>query len=430
MQYVPIETGGVELAWNFNVQTADGLHWYDANVSALDGAVEYVSDWSHPATYQVFPAPNANPDESLRTVEADPFDVSASPFGWHDTNGVEGFEFTTTRGNNVYAYPDRDGNNQPDAIVVDGGPTLDFQFPLDLNESPDDYQSAAVVNAFYWSNILHDIHYHYGFDEAAGNFQFHNYTGAGRGGDHVLAEVQDGADLGHRNNANFATPPDGSSPRMQMFQWDRTSPNRDGDLDATIVIHEYGHGVSTRLTGGPANANSLSANQSRSLGEGWSDWHALMLTQKAADTATDSRGIGTYARGDSPDGAGIRSMPYSYDMTVNDHTFGDIGLLQVPHTAGEVWAATLWDLNWALIGGSSIDANLSGSGLGFDSDFYTGTGGNNLAMQLVMDGMKLQGAQPTYLAARDAILLADQNLTGGQNQENDLDRLRASRNGT
>ena len=41
-------------------------------------------------------------------------DPSASPFGWHDTNGVAGAEFTDTRGNNVHAYADRDNNNVAD----------------------------------------------------------------------------------------------------------------------------------------------------------------------------------------------------------------------------------------------------------------------------------------------------------------------------
>lgn len=53
--------------------------------------------------------------------------------------------------------------------------------------------------------------------------------------------------------ANFATPPDGSRPRMRMYYWTGGQPYRDGDFEAGIVIHEYAHGISTRLTGGPAN---------------------------------------------------------------------------------------------------------------------------------------------------------------------------------
>ena len=63
---------------------------------------------------------------------------------------------------------------------------------------------------------MHDLTYQYGFDEPAGNFQTNNYGNGGLGNDAVKAEAQDGSGL---NNANFATPPDGSQPRMQMFRW-------------------------------------------------------------------------------------------------------------------------------------------------------------------------------------------------------------------
>ena len=69
-----------------------------------------------------------------------------------------------------------------------------------------------------------------------------------------------------------------------MYLFNYTTPDRDGDLDNGIIIHEYGHGVSNRLTGGPANANALDALQSGGMGEGWSDWWALMFTQKPTDT--------------------------------------------------------------------------------------------------------------------------------------------------
>src|SRR4029077_12352634 len=121
------------------------------------------------------------------------------------------------------------------------------------------YQSAAITNLFYWNNVLHDIHAQYGFTEVAGNFQTKNTSNQGLGNDPVQADAQDGSGT---NNANFATPPDGQSGRMQMYLFNSTTPNRDGDLDADVIIHEYGHGVSNRLTGGPANSNALNATQS------------------------------------------------------------------------------------------------------------------------------------------------------------------------
>src|SRR4029453_9868563 len=72
----------------------------------------------------------------------------------------------------------------------------------------------AVQNLFYLNNVIHDILYRHGFDEAAGNFQIDNFGNGGEGADPVRGEAQDG---GGTNNANFATPPDGSRPRMQMY---------------------------------------------------------------------------------------------------------------------------------------------------------------------------------------------------------------------
>ena len=82
---------------------------------------------------------------------------------------------------------------------------------------PPPYQPAAVTNLFYWNNIIHDVMYLYGFDEASGNFQEDNEGTDGLGSDYVNAEAQDGSGT---NNANFFTPADGSNPRMQMFLWD------------------------------------------------------------------------------------------------------------------------------------------------------------------------------------------------------------------
>jgi hypothetical protein len=269
--------------------------------------------------------------------------------------------------------------------------------------NPIDYEDASITNLFYWNNILHDIHFQYGFDEAAGNFQFTNYSGNGLGGDAVQADAQDGSGF---NNANFATPPDGIAPRMQMFIWDLTTPGRDSSLDNGIIIHEYGHGVSNRLTGGSSNSAALSAVQSGAMGEGWGDFWAMALTMKDTDTSSDSYGLGTYVLGEPPGGPGIRNFRYSTDLSVNPLTYEDIKTLNIPHGGGEIWAATLLDLYWNFV-----------DEYGFDSDIYNGTGGNNMVLQLVMDGLKIQPANPSYLDARDAILAADVLNNSGANQE-------------
>jgi hypothetical protein len=179
----------------------------------------------------------------------------------------------------------------------------------------------------------------------------------------------------------------------------------DGDFDNGIIAHEYGHGVSNRLTAGAQNAGCLGNDEQ--MGEGWSDWLGLMMTISADDIATEGRGIGTYATNQEVTGSGIRPFRYSTDFSVNPSTYDltNNPSLSRPHGIGFVWATMLWDLNWALI-----------DQYGFDSDLYNGTGGNNINMQLVIDGMKLQGCSPGFIDGRDAILQADILANDGANQ--------------
>jgi extracellular elastinolytic metalloproteinase len=53
----------------------------------------------------------------------------------------------------------------------------------------------------------------------------------------------------------------------RMYIWTETDPSRDGDLEAGIVIHEYAHGISTRLTGGPRNSGCLGWGEAGGMGE-------------------------------------------------------------------------------------------------------------------------------------------------------------------
>lgn len=567
-------SSAVVLTWEFVIQTLDTRHWWQIRVNAINGEVTSKNDWistcrwdvdrSHahnnicspevfgrnplltPAegasmavlpgsSYRVFEEPKRSPYDGDRTTINTPWmmNPNASPFGWHDTNGAPGPEYTITRGNNVWASEDRDADNVP-GFSPDGGPGLDFDFPLDLTQQPVNYQAAAITNLFYWNNFLHDVLYAYGFDEQSGNFQANNYGNGGLANDYVIADAQDGSGV---NNANFGTPPDGQSPRMQMFEWtmaespffeangvnynavvggfgaqqgfwtgelvqaldgsadptlvcnavsnggdvagkialiDRgvcnftakvlnaqnagaiavvmvqnlndppfsmggadgsiiipavmislangnalkdllnqgvvnitlslpASVNRDSDLDNEIIAHEYGHGLSIRLTGGADNVSCLFNNEQ--MGEGWSDYLGLITTMTAADVADESRGMANYSFGSGPNGNGIRPYPYSFDMSINPVTYNDIGGLSIPHGVGSVWCTMLWDMTWLL-----IDDH------GFDEDLFNGTGGNNIAFQLVVEALKLQPCSPGFVDGRDAILLADQILYGGANQ--------------
>ena len=170
----------------------------------------------------------------------------------------------------------------------------------------------------------------------------------------------------------------------------------DGDMDNGVIIHESAHGVSIRLTGGPSKTTSCLGN-SEQAGEGWSDFFALALTTRATDKPDDVRGMATYVANQSVTGLGIRTYPFSRNMTINPFTYNSIKNWGYDvHYSGSVWAAMLWDLYWNLI-----------DKYGFSTDFYNGTAGNNRCLQLVMDGLKLQPCSPGFVDSRNAILLAD-----------------------
>jgi hypothetical protein len=186
------------------------------------------------------------------------------------------------------------------------------------------------------------------------------------------------------------------------------SPMLDGDLDNSIICHEYTHGISNRLTGGPANVSCLfNAEQ---MGEGWSDYISLMtITDWSKAKKSDGplpRGLGTYVLGESPNGPGIRQYPYSTDMSIDPHTYADIPATGgEPHAIGEIWTSILWDMTWFIIQDEGINKDI------FNAQ---GAGGNSVAYQLVIEGLKLQPCSPGFVDGRDAILRADSLLYGGR----------------
>ncbi len=164
------------------------------------------------ASYNVLALPVESPNFGSRSLVSNPWFTDASPEGWHSDGAVH---YTTTRGNNIYAYDDMAGSNSP-GFSPDGGPSRIFDFPLQTGQPAQNSLAAAITNLFYTGNKTHDIFYRLGFTENARNFQTNNFGKGGLGNDAVLAEAQDSSDL---NNSNFFTPPEGTNPRMQMFLW-------------------------------------------------------------------------------------------------------------------------------------------------------------------------------------------------------------------
>lgn len=581
--YFYTDTNILRLGWNFEFYTQDTKNLWNVVIDAVDGKIlqkydliiscsfgnytnqandkevlngfskYFFNEKTNPTTaalapaignYRVYPSNIESPNHGSRQLISTSGNAIASPYGWHDTNGNDAVEYTITRGNNVYAQEDANGNNGV-GTSPDGTASLTFDYTYGgTSVAASTYINAATTNLFYMNNIMHDVYYQYGFNEVNKNFQQNNYSRGGLGNDSVIAEAQDGSGT---NNANFATPNEGSQPRMQMYLWTNgpapsltinspasiagaytitdngfspghiavpvspgltrnlvlyndatpdnsdactvatnaaalngkiavirrgtctfvlkakaaqnagavaviivnnvsgvapgmsgadgtitipvvsvsqtdgeaiiaamangtvtvngnlTAPasvfvNSDGDFDNGIVAHEYGHGISSRLSG-----NCLSGS-SEQMGEGWSDWFWLMLQIKATDNGTESKGIGTFATQQPTTGVGIRTYPYSTDRAKNPFTFASSNTQVAPHGIGSVWCTILWDLTWAYI-----------EKYGYSADVYNGNGGNNMVMRLVLDAIKIDGCSPTYISGRDAIIAADQATTGGQN---------------
>ncbi len=432
--WLPMNREDFRLCWEVNFMSRARGEMFQALVDARSGEVlvrrcltENISN----ASYRVFtndsptpmspgyssPVTNQPPTVPRVLVVTNAVDTNASPQGWINDGGNE------TMGNNVDAFTDHTGNGLPDLPRTQGSPSRVFDFPLDLTQDPLNYTDAVTVNLFYWNNWMHDKLYGLGFTEAAGNFQGTNFGRGGLGNDAVEAEAQDGGTTGSDNNASFTTPHDGLPGVMQMYIWSGATPNRDGDLDAQVILHEYTHGLSNRRVGGGAGITAL---QSRGLGEGWSDFYSLALLSKPSDDPNGTYPEGSYV-GWQWYGLqanyyyGIRRYPYCTDLTKNPGTFRDVdpgqyaGHPGIPlnpalsnaipaispseiHNQGEIWCAALWEAR----------ANLIAQ--------YNFATGNQLILQLVTDGMNLTPANPTFTQARDAVLQADLVDTGGANQ--------------
>jgi hypothetical protein len=383
-----------------------------ASSSSKSNLLENSPSIVNTVTYRVIPYPAESPQHTggAHAVVTNPWSLTAgnaTTLKWHN-NGT--LDFNYTRGNNVWAQEDRNGNNGTGIPANSTTPSdpLAFEFTPNYTvtptqTSPVPNQQFNTTNLFYWNNIIHDLSYQYGFDEVSGNFQASNLGRGGAENDYVLADAQDGSGT---NNANFATPADGGSGRMQMYLWGN-GVQKDGDVDNGIISHEFAHGISNRLTGGPSQAGCL--QNTEQMGEGWSDYYSLMYTQNwATSTLTTGfstpRSIGTYASGQSASSVGIRSQRYCTNFNVNNKVYAAT-IPTAVHDRGEIWCAALWDMTWNIINQVGfINPNL------FDT---VNQGGNSIALRLVTEGMKLQPCSPGFIDARNGILEADQILYGG-----------------
>ncbi|KAH6562812.1 hypothetical protein BASA60_010987 [Batrachochytrium salamandrivorans] len=378
LEYVEQPDGKIVYAYKFQLRNDPATKWVQVWSDAATGKVIQAVDFANDASYKAIPFPRRDASEGFSTI-SDPEIKGSSPKGWTDGKATEG--------NNAIT---KDPSGKTTSSTSDG--VFDTKFNGDDEPRTDDNIAASAVSLFYIANMMHDITYQYGFTEKTGNFQKDNFGKGGQGNDAVKINVLNPS---RTNNANFLSPGDGQSGVMNMFRFTYTKPNRDGGFDNGIVIHEYGHGVSNRLTGGSATSGCLGTAEAGGMGEGWSDALALMILAKSSDTATTGINIGAYVRG-KPEG--IRSHPYTTDMKVNPLTYGDLQTRDEVHDVGEVWTSLLWEVYWNLVAKHGFSTNLNNA---------KQSEGNVVAMQNIIGGMMLQPCNPTFLSARDAIVAAD-----------------------
>ncbi len=397
--WLPIRSGDARLVWNLHVPAEGDQDVFDMTVDASTGQVWTRFNTTHYAEYRVYEAPIESPHftsplptSDARTLAVNPADATASPQGWHSDGTTS---YTTTQGNNIKAFVN---GGSP----VDCGSSLSCDFPLDLSLDPSSSKEAAVANAFYWTNYIHDVQYQYGFDEAAGNFQENNFGNGGLGSDSINVKVQ----YSTYCNASFSPTVDGSNPTIKLYKCDNDTPKRDGAYDNGVIVHEYGHGISTRQVGGSSTASCLYNTQQP--GEGWSDWFGLVYTATPGDAGTDQVGRGSWLYAHDV-GETNRPQPYSTDPAINDYTYATIDSgVSIPHGVGSVWAQALWEVYWALVDAHGYESDL----LDFDLN-DPNEAGNKRALFYVNEGLKLTDCSPTFLAARDAVLDAARDNFGG-----------------
>lgn len=354
----------LRLSWEVLLTLGDYEEQYRTIVDAQTGEVLFAKQLVHTALARA----NVYRVDGSRPRELVDFPLALTEHGLPVAQLPQGFpdpwiEADKAEGNAVFAH------------LNDAGPTLQgtqSNGRVEFNPSDATGDEQKILNIFYFNGVMHDFFYVLGFREADGNFQRSNLGRGGLGSDRVDARSYPQPVFG---TASMATGADGRSPVMKMGPVSSTG--RHTAFDSSVVFHEFMHGVTNRLVGGPMNDRALDDPQSGGMGEGWGDYVAC--------TINDATVVGSWVVNRA---SGIRGFPYDGDFP---DSFGDIGAGRYDevHNIGEIWCATLMEANREV--------------------------GNVLTIQLVVDALKLSPANPGFLDMRDAILAAlDAKLTAGQ----------------
>jgi hypothetical protein len=291
---------------------------------------------------------------------------------------------------------------------------------------------AAIANLFVLHNQVHDWAYHLGYRERQGAAQLSNFgqTSAAEEHDFELGNAQAGAQSGGwpsyegRDNANQLPTPDGVPPLSNMYLWQTIGgaiyvPCVDGDFDAGVIAHEYGHLIQHRMVD---PMNGLGGDIGGAMGESWSDLTAIGILNEYSRVPvanenpfgvgtyiTDpQKGIRNYAMNSSP----LNLSNIGYDFTCSTSTVDGtcLNVTQV-HSDGEIWSAVNFDIRQALV--ARHDAAYPSADRTLQARCADGEipsdrcPGNRRWSQLMHDAFLLMPGAPSMIDARDAYLAAD-----------------------
>jgi hypothetical protein len=138
-----------------------------------------------------------------------------------------------------------------------------------------------------------------------------------------------------------------------------SGPELDGSIDSTLIAHEFGHYLHHRLS-------LCGTRMCGAMSEGWGDYNALLQMARPGDDLDGAFPFSVYTTqsfSDDPAYFGIRRAPYSVNKDINslsfrhmtdgvalptNHPFLVFGNNAEVHNAGEIWAATMWEVYVAL----------------------------------------------------------------------------------
>lgn len=368
------------LAWRVHLAEPSRFTDYVTLVDAHDGSLLFRRNRTRYATARVLDGPvpvpfteEFAPDNHVLVNVPDAATPTAeSPEGYIDGDG------TTLAGNNARSRPGYLG--LPPAT----DPSASWDAPFGGLD-------AALVQAWYVTNEIHDHLRALGFDEPRGAFQDRNFGLGGVEGDAIDVVA---FDAGGRNNAFYGGGATDGEEASITFLWSscpqcadhdglpETGGERHVGFAGDVVVHEYVHGATTRLLGGPLIACEIGI-QGTAMDEGWSDYFAESYYDEPRLGAyfVDRRGFLRTA---------LNDVDYRDLCSVDDRCGS--------HADGMIWQATAWDLREAL---RSLDP----------------AGGVETADRLLLESLATSACFPSFVDARDAILDADVAMFGGAHRD-------------